>query len=169
MSGRRWLLWGTVAAAVVLLVVFGLRGGHSVTGQKAPSLPQQSLAGQPVTLDRLLAAAHGKPAVVVFWASWCAPCRQEAPALRSFSQQVKGRLVAVDTGDVAAEARSVIRRYGWTFPDLRDGEGTVRNEYRITVLPTTVVIDSAGRIRADLRGPQTEQTLSHAVASVEQS
>jgi thiol-disulfide isomerase/thioredoxin len=132
-------------------------------------LPQQPLAGQPVTLAGLLAAAHGKPAVVVFWASWCTPCRQEAPALRAFSQQVKGRLVAVDTGDVESEARSVIRRYGWTFPDLRDGEGTVRNEYRVTVLPTTVVIDSGGRIRAALRGPQTVATLSHALASVEQS
>jgi cytochrome c biogenesis protein CcmG/thiol:disulfide interchange protein DsbE len=170
MRWRRWLLWGTVtAAAVVLLVVFGLRGGHSVTGRTAPSLPQERLTGSSVTLAGLLAAAHGKPAVVVFWASWCDPCKQEAPALQRFSQRVPGRLVAVDTGDVAAEARAFIHRYGWTFPDLRDGEGTTGNRYRIATLPTTFVIDGSGHIRAVLHGPQTEASLSRAVTAVERS
>ncbi len=49
---------------------------------------------------------------------------------------------------------------------LRDPEGTVGNDYRLTVLPSTFVIDADGRIRAVLRGPQTASTLSRALASV---
>ena len=170
MRWRRWLLWGAVAAvAVALLAVFGLRGGHSVTGRAAPSLPSERLAGAPVTLATLLAGAHGKPALVVFWASWCTPCAQEAPAVRSFSRQVAGRLVGVDTGDARGEARSFIRRNRWAFPNVRDGDGTVRVAYHVTVLPTTFVMDGAGRIRAVLRGPQTAASLARAVAAVERA
>ena len=63
-------------------------------------------------------------------------------------------------------ARSFIRRYSWTFPNLRDSEGTVGNEYHLTVLPTTFAIDSSGHIRAVLRGPQDEGSLRRALAGV---
>lgn len=172
MRGRGWLLWGTATAvAIVLLVVFGLRRGDSGVARRAPSLPSEHLAGAPVTLPSLLAAAGGKPALVVFWASWCAPCVQEAPMLERFSRQGagRGRIVGVDTGDAAGDARSFIRRYAWTFPNVRDGEGTVRLQYRITGLPSTFVVDRSGRIRAELRGPQTANTLARALASAERS
>jgi thiol-disulfide isomerase/thioredoxin len=170
MRWRRWLLWGTVTVvAVVLLAVFGLRGGHSITGRSAPSLPSQRLSGARVTLASVLAGARGKPALVVFWASWCTPCAQEAPTLQRFYRSVSGRLVGVDTGDTVGEARSFIHRFRWTFPNVRDGEGTVRVAYHVTVLPTTVVIDKSGHIRAALRGPQTAASLSHALAAVERA
>lgn len=167
-----WLLWGTAAAvAIVLLAVFGLRSGRSAVARSAPSLPREHLAGASVTLPSLLAGAGGKPALVVFWASWCAPCIQEASMLERFSQQPVGRrrIVGVDSGDAASDARAFVRKYGWTFPNVRDGEGTVRGRYRITGLPTTFVVDRAGRIRAELRGPQTAATLSRALASAERS
>jgi thiol-disulfide isomerase/thioredoxin len=106
--------------------------------------------------------------VVVFWASWCEPCAREAPALRRFSLSAAGRghLIGVDWSDPLAGARAFIRRYRWTFANVRDGEGTVGNAYRVSGLPTTFVLDASGRIRAELRGPQDERSLRRALASV---
>ncbi|HEX3910053.1 MAG TPA: TlpA disulfide reductase family protein [Solirubrobacteraceae bacterium] len=170
MSRRGLLLTSIVAAAA--LIVFGLSSsGSGPTGRRAPALPSEHLAGPAVTLPKLLAEAHGRPSLVTFWASWCEPCAREATALERFSQSPagRGRLVGVDWSDGLSGARSFLRKHGWTFPVLRDGEGTVGNDYRLTGLPTTFVIDSSGRIRSVLRGPQTTATLARAMASVKRS
>jgi peroxiredoxin len=62
-----------------------------------------------------------------------------------------------------------VAKHGWTFAVLRDAEGTVGNNYRLTGLPTTFVLDGEGRIRAELRGPQTQATLARAMAGVKRS
>jgi cytochrome c biogenesis protein CcmG, thiol:disulfide interchange protein DsbE len=157
-------------AAIVALAVFGLKSsGTSKHGKQAPALPREHLAGQAVTLPSLLASAHGHPALVVFWASWCEPCVREAPALERFSRsaQGRGRMVGVDWSDARSGATAFIRRYGWTFPTVRDDSGLVGNDYELTGLPTTFVLDGEGRIRRTLRGPQTEASLRQAVRAVE--
>ena len=173
MQRRRVLLTSAViAAALAALIVFGLSSSKSASvGRRAPALPREQIAGPPATLAQLLASAHGRATLVTFWASWCGPCAREAPALERFSRSAagRGRLVGVDWSDGLAGARSFVTQHGWTFPVLRDAEGTVGNDYRLTGLPTTFVIDGGGRIHAVLRGPQTSSTLSRALASVAQS
>ncbi|MEA2152406.1 MAG: cytochrome c biosis protein CcmG, thiol:disulfide interchange protein DsbE [Solirubrobacteraceae bacterium] len=170
MGRRRLLLISTaIAAALVALIVFGLAADHSgPVGRRAPALPREHLAGAPVTLDRLLSEAHGRATLITFWASWCGPCATEAQALESFSRSPagRGRLVAVDWSDALSGARSFVARHAWTFPVLRDAEGTVGNEYRLTGLPTTFVLDASGHIRSELRGPQNAGTLKRAMASI---
>ena len=118
-----------------------------------------------MTLPGVLASGHGRPTLVVFWASWCEPCIREAPALERFSRsaQGRGRIVAVDWSDARSGATAFVRRYGWTFPTVRDDSGLVGNSYEIAVLPTTFVLDGSGRIRSALRGPQTEASLRQAL------
>lgn len=151
-------------AAVVALVVFGLSASKGPTGRLAPALPSDRLAGRTVTLAQL----RGHPALVTFWASWCGPCVHEAPALERFARGLGSRatLVGVDWSDSLSGARSFIKRYAWSFPNLRDPEGSVGLGYGLTGLPTTFVIDSHGKLRGALRGPQTQQTLSRALATV---
>ncbi len=159
-----------MAAAVVVLAIFGLASDRSAnSGREAPALPRERLAGAPITLAELLAGARGRPALVVFWASWCGPCAREAPALERFSRSAtgRGRIVGVDWSDALPGARAFIRRYSWSFPNVRDSEGTVGNRYRLTVLPTSFVLDAHGRIQAVLRGPQSESSLARALAGVE--
>jgi thiol-disulfide isomerase/thioredoxin len=171
--GRRLLLLAGILALVAALTAAAVLGlaSHRVTGRLAPALPREALIGGPVTLTSLLASAKGRPALVVFWASWCGPCAEEAPALERFarSQAGRGRIVGVNWSDARAGALKFIRRFAWTFPNVRDAEGFVGNSYRITGLPTTYVLDSAGRIRAVLRGPQGEHSLSSALAGVASS
>jgi peroxiredoxin len=92
----------------------------------------------------------------------------EAPAIERFSQSAagRGRVVGVDWSDSLSGAQAFIKDHSWTFSNVRDAEGTVGNDYRMTGLPTTFVLDASGRIRAALRGPQDASTLAKAMASV---
>jgi cytochrome c biogenesis protein CcmG, thiol:disulfide interchange protein DsbE len=161
---RTLLVSAAAVVAVVALVVFGLAHSRGRTGRSAPPLPSERLAGSTVTL----AALRGRPVLVTFWASWCDPCAREAPTLERFWQGLDGRatLVGVDWSDSLSGARSFVRRHGWTFPNLRDPQGAAGLRFGITGLPTTFVIDGAGRLRGTLRGPQTQRTLSAALATV---
>ena len=157
-------------AAVVVLAVVGLAPSKS-SARKAPALPREHLSGTDVTLGKLLSSANGRPTLVVFWASWCGPCTQEAPAIERFARSVEGsgRIVGVDWSDRRGSALRFIRRFGWSFPNLRDGEGTVGNDYEMTGLPEIFVLDRSGHIRTALHGPQTQVSLGHALSAAEAS
>ena len=92
-----------------------------------------------------------------------------ARALLAAAHRAAGGSSASTGATRCSGARAFIRHYAWTFPNLRDAEGTVGNAYRLTVLPTTFVLDAHGRIRATLRGPQSEHSLQARCASVERS
>jgi peroxiredoxin len=161
-------------AAVVALAVFGLASsGQPAAGRRAPALPGESLSGGRATLASLAADAHGRAAVIVFWASWCTSCAQEAPAFERLydSAEGHGRVVGVDWSDPETwEARKFVRRYGWTFPNLRDAHGLVGDDYGLGAgLPDTFVVSAQGRIREVLRGPQSVRSLRTALAQVERS
>ncbi len=163
---RTLLISAAVVAALVIFVVFGLAGSKPNAGRPAPPLPLEHLSGPTITL----AALRGRPVLLSFWASWCEPCEHEAPVLERFARSLHGKatLVGVNWEDLSlANARKFIRTYGWTFPNLRDPDGNVGRDYGMTGgPPVTFVIDSTGRLRAQLRGPQTQQTLEVALASV---
>ena len=167
---RLGLMVALGGAVIAVLAILGLKSSSSsIKGKPAHELPAEHLAGAPATLPALLRSAHGRSSLVVFWASWCEPCRGEAPALERFSQspEGRGRMVGVDWSDARSSATAFIRHYGWTFPNLRDGNGTVGNSYELINLPTTFVLDSSGRVRRALRGPQTEDSLRRALRAVE--
>jgi thiol-disulfide isomerase/thioredoxin len=156
MRGGRGLLLALVVVAAFAVVELASGGGGDAARQ-APKLPSEVLIPPRVTVSGL----RGRPAVINFWASWCGPCRQEAPQLERFARSLHGRagFVGVDWSDGLSGARSFLSRYGWTFPVLRDSEGTAGEDYRLIGLPTTFVVDSRGRIVKTLSGPQTESSL----------
>jgi cytochrome c biogenesis protein CcmG, thiol:disulfide interchange protein DsbE len=165
MRRGRVLGWAVVVILLVVLLVVGLSGKAGGNhAHLAPTLPREDLVAPAVTL----AALHGEPTFLTFWASWCGPCAQEATALERFSHEIAGRahLVGVNWRDERSDARSFISRHRWTFPSLRDGPGTVGEAYGITGLPTTYVLDARGQVKETLRGPQTTQTLAGALARV---
>jgi thiol-disulfide isomerase/thioredoxin len=165
-TGRLVLAWVLAGLFLVVFLVVGL-AGKGASGRVAPALPRELLSGPPMTLATLRSAAAGRPSLVVFWASWCEPCQHEAPAVERFARSPAGhgRVVGVNWNDEAQSARHFISRYHWSFSNLRDGEGTVGYAYGLGDLPTTFVIGPDGRIEKTLVGPQTEQTLGHALAS----
>ncbi len=174
----RPLAWALAAVASGAVIVFGFTStGSSMRGRAAPALPAERLSGPPLAFAGSSPAAGSAasraprgPVAIVFWASWCGPCVSEAPAVERFSNASgRGRVVGVDWSDGLAGARSFVRRFSWSFPNQRDSDGRTGLAYRVTGLPTTFVVDSAGRIRATLRGPQDERSLGRALARVARS
>ncbi len=165
---RRAIVPTLVVVLVAGLIVFEVASGRSDnTGKPAPPLPAAVLQPPKTTL----ASLRGEPALVNFWASWCEPCRTEAPELERFQRSLRGsgQLVGVDYTDQSGPARSFIHQYGWTFPVLSDPDGTFGARYGFNGLPTTVVLDSQGRIVEVLSGPQSAADLHRALRSVPQS
>jgi thiol-disulfide isomerase/thioredoxin len=155
-----------LAVAVVVLVAAEVLTSRSSAPPRraAPPLPAQVLVAPRATL----AALRGRPAIVNFWASWCGPCRKEAPQIARLAGALHGRaqLVGVDYSDAASGARSFIRAHHWTFPNLRDGSGRTGERYGLSGLPTTFVLDRDGAIVKRFVGPQTAATLLAALQAL---
>jgi cytochrome c biogenesis protein CcmG, thiol:disulfide interchange protein DsbE len=152
---------GLIAALIVAELVTS--GGGSKADQ-APELPGEVLVGPRVTLDSL----RGDVAIVNFWASWCDPCKREAPEFAVYGRDLPDgiRLVGVNWDDARGSARAFIKRYHWRFPNLRDGSDEAGARFGLTGLPATFVIDRKGRIAETLRGPQTVAEISAAARKV---
>lgn len=107
----------------------------------------------------------GQPVVLNFWASWCAPCRQEMPALQqAYSQNGESGLVVLGVNqtwqDSLTEARAFVAELDLTFPNVRDDDGLTSNEeYQIIGLPTTVFITPEGKIARVQIGQMTEEQI----------
>jgi cytochrome c biogenesis protein CcmG/thiol:disulfide interchange protein DsbE len=166
MSRRLLLPILAVAAVAAIIVVEVVTAGSGGTeGKPAPGLPTSVLQPPKVTLADL----RGGPALINFWASWCDPCRHEAPELERLSRSLPdgAHLVGVDYTDQNDSARAFIRSHHLTFPILSDPDGVYGARYGFSGLPATVAIDSKGRIVETLRGPQTLSDFREALAAAE--
>lgn len=113
-----------------------------------------------------LAALRGAPVVVNFWASWCLPCKQEAPVLDRFAREYGPRGVAfvgVNVWDNDANARAFLEEYGLTYTNGVDTAGGTAIDYGLTGLPETFFVDRDGQLVRKFIGPVTERALRAAV------
>jgi cytochrome c biogenesis protein CcmG, thiol:disulfide interchange protein DsbE len=153
--------------AVVGLLAYGLlsKGSSGVAlGEVAPagSMPRLEGGG-----SGSLADYRGRWVLVNFWASWCVPCKQEAPALEGFQRQHGGAdftVLGIDSRDLSGDGRDFVRRYGLSYPQLRDGDGATAEEFGTTGVPENFLVDPRGRVRLLLRGPATSDYLRESVA-----
>jgi cytochrome c biogenesis protein CcmG, thiol:disulfide interchange protein DsbE len=157
---RRALLVAQGAALGLVALLFGLLVWKLATnegGDLARAANRGELPPAPgFTLERLdqtgtlsLSKLQGKAVAVNFWASYCAPCKEESPFLERMWRQNRDRgfvIVGVDWQDFRSDARSFARRYGLTYPLVYDGPGTTGEPYGLTGLPETFVLDRQGRV-----------------------
>lgn len=122
-----------------------------LVGRPAPGLALAALDGSVVDL----AGLRGRPVVVNFWASWCIPCRDEAPLLRQAAARYRDRVafLGVVYQDGQESARAFLDRYGLDYPSLVDPDGRTSIDYGVYGIPETFFIDAAGIIRAKQIGP----------------
>jgi thiol-disulfide isomerase/thioredoxin len=159
---HRYALRVALLALAGALLAYGLLAKAPRTGRPAPNLPSRSLNGRPTTLAML----RGHAAVIVFFASWCTPCKHEAPAIERFarSPQGRGRIIAIDYDD-GGGWRAFLRRYGWSFPVLDDSSGETGAAFGISNLPTVVFLGPSGRIVAMRSGAQSVSSLSSGLSA----
>lgn len=116
------------------------------------------LGGGESAFRQRLASLRGHPVVVNKWAAWCGPCRQEFPVLQRASVEF-GRRVAflgVDSNDNSGDARSFLRQFPVSYPSYSDPDLKIADFLKaVGAFPTTVILDSAGRIVNTHIGPYT--------------
>ncbi len=139
------------------------RAPSSDVGRAAPDFVLPTPAGGTLRLSDL----RGRPVIVNFWASWCAPCRQEMPEIvRAYDAHTAQGLqvVAVDLQENAGAITSFAGEFGMKFPIVIDRTGAVSADWRIggpvQGIPSSYFIDSNGIVRARAFGPMTAQTIS---------
>lgn len=152
--------------AVIGLLVFGLasKGSSGVgVGDVAPNAPLPRLEGEGT---ESVADYRGRWVLVNFWASWCIPCRAEAPALEEFQRRQGGprfTVLGVDTRDLSDDGQAFVEKYGLSYPQLRDGDGNAGDEYGTTGVPESYLIDPRGKVRVHAVGPVDEEYLRNEV------
>lgn len=137
--------------------------------QQAPEFSGPLLGGGEFDL----AAARGNVVVLNVWASWCPPCRSEAPALQAVFEEVAEegvQFVGVNVRDNATDARAFEQEFGLTYPSVVDTTGSLLLAFRDTLppsaIPSTLVIDRHGRLAARVLDDVTETLLRELVADV---
>ncbi|MGQ0561552.1 MAG: TlpA family protein disulfide reductase [Gemmatimonadota bacterium] len=130
-------------------------------GSRAPAFSALTLDGDTFSIE----AARGKVIVLNVWATWCAPCLAEMPALERLHQKFRGRpveVIAVSADLDPAPIEPFVEQLGLTFPVIHDRERVLENRYLVHGLPTTFVIDTEGRIVRRVLGARVWDDAAHA-------
>ena len=167
---------GAVVAGVVIFVtvVLGLvlfhamRPGDSLppdpVGTAAPGFELPGLNGGSLGTDDLV----GSPALVTFWASWCATCKDDMPLLNRVADEWAGRgvqVLGVVVNDDADKAAAVAVEQGLSYPSVVDDSGTVGGSYGVVGTPETFLLDADGDIVAKWAGSLPAPDLERALAA----
>jgi cytochrome c biogenesis protein CcmG/thiol:disulfide interchange protein DsbE len=181
---RGWARWAALLLPVVALVALlaaasvrrdrALAIGAALARGEAPPVPALVLpvlpAAEPVPVpggpaaprDAALRDLRGHAVVLNFWASWCVPCREEAPLLSGVARDYRSRgllVVGVDTQDLEAPARAFLVQHQVTYLNLRDPDGSVGRLFGTTGVPETFFIDAGGRIQGKFPGEQIDPAI----------
>lgn len=144
--------------------VFGSGELLDARPRAAPPIALTLFSGQPWSL----AAQHGKPVLVNFWASWCPPCRDEVPVLAQGYQTYHDRVVfiGVDVWDTDSDAKAFLQRYDAAYPNGADPAGRIAIDYGLTGVPESFFVDATGRIVHHFVGPLDQTTLDSLLAAL---
>jgi cytochrome c biogenesis protein CcmG, thiol:disulfide interchange protein DsbE len=127
-------------------------------GAPAPDFELVTVAGEKTRLSEL----KDLSVVIIFWATWCQPCREEMPLFQKYAGEKAGRLVFL--GVNVEEDPAVVERFsnelGVSFPILLDRDGRVARSYYVRSYPATFFVDSKGVIRAQHLGQLDEKLLA---------
>ena len=175
---HRWRRPAAVIVAAGLLGAWAFAAARSLErdasvvrspliGNNAPPFELPALGRGPAVSS---VAYEGEILIVNFWASWCVPCRAEAPELEAFARRYAAKginLVGIVYNDENDEASAFRDEFGLTFPQAIDPGGRAAIDYGVYGVPETYVVDRRGKVMAKLIGATDAATLERVVAAVD--
>jgi cytochrome c biogenesis protein CcmG, thiol:disulfide interchange protein DsbE len=152
---RKMVAWGVVAFACLVVVFFARpmyrQGEPTVAGKTAQDFPTE-IWGKPGHLRDL----RGKVVVLNFWATYCAPCVEEMPALNKLQKYIESRnavVLGVSVDEDPDAYQKFLKEQGINFPTCREPR-KLSLDYGSPLIPDTYVIDRHGKIARKFYGPQ---------------
>jgi len=168
MSARAFLAFLAVCAVIGLLAFGLLSKGEAkiAVGERVPDRELPVLGG-PGTGS--IADYRSRWVLVNLWASWCDPCREEAPVLDEFTRRYGGRgvtVLGIDVQDNSDDALAFLRRYDVRYPQLRSVGDERSDAFGSTGVPENFLVDPRGRLALIWRGPVDEDFLQSEVVPI---
>jgi cytochrome oxidase Cu insertion factor (SCO1/SenC/PrrC family) len=155
--------WGQAQVLDSLHAMGGLSQPSSGGGGEAPPFSLATLDGRQVGLQSL----RGRPVLINFWASWCAPCRREMPLIQqTAAQHPKLAVLLVDERDDQGAAKSFVEQLHIRSTVLFDGDGAVGDRYSISGLPTTFFVRADGSLEGRYVGETNRQVLESHIGAI---
>jgi cytochrome c biogenesis protein CcmG, thiol:disulfide interchange protein DsbE len=145
------LLAGIAAIAVVFAVQLARQTRGPIESGRAPHFVVTTFDGQTIDLDAL----RGQVVLVNFWAEWCVPCREEAPHLQAVWEKYRERdvvMIGIAWSDIDSNSLRFIEEFGLTYPNAPDLGTRIGDDYAITGVPETYIIDQQGQVVERLIG-----------------
>ena len=156
-SGTKWvrlalILVPAVAFLGLLAVALINNSPPPQVGDLAPSFEAELLTGDG---ELALEDLRGKPVVINFWASWCVPCKDEAPMLSEGNARYGDQVtfVGIDIRDARSSALEFIERYDLDYLHVRDEDLAIYDDFGLTGQPETFFLDEKGVILEHVAGP----------------
>ena len=147
-----------IYCALVVLTLTSCTHQSSATEARWPSVVVANSSGTEISTDDLLT---GNTLVVSLWSTWCVPCRRELPQLQEFAAKHQNvSVVAVNLGDKLDSVAAYAQEIGLTMPIVIDSEGRISSALGVTSVPSTIVIDSHGKVIATHVGEITADELA---------
>lgn len=136
---------------LISLLLMSLGASAAMIDGKAPDFTLKNMKGENVKLSE----HQGEVVMINFWASWCAPCRQEMPILNDLYRKYRDAgftLLAVNVEEDTKGAKKMARDLRVVFPVLFDTTNEVSKKYDVQAMPSTILVDRDGNLRYLHRG-----------------
>ena len=176
---RRWkivLPLMIAIASLVSILAWGLlnqssptgQSGAEVVGEIAPNFTMTAFSGDSFNLSDYT----GSPVIINFWASWCSPCRVEAPALEKTWRTLRNSnvmVIGINVQDVHYNALDFLEEFDITYPNGTDEQGIISIDYGVGAIPVTFLIDELGVVVRRFVGAINEMTLDDWIIDLSES